>query len=65
MYYDTIKEIKDEKPRDDLSKVLQVQIGIATERVNLDFLQYDIEQEVFRNITVDPDNKNKWMRRFI
>ena len=61
-WLDLYKEIKDEKPRDDLSKVLQVQIGIATERVNLDFLQYDIEQEVFRDITVDPDDKNKWMR---
>ena len=37
-WLDLYKEIKDEKPRDDLSKVLQVQIGIATENLNLDFL---------------------------
>ncbi len=59
---DLYKEIKEKKERDDLSKVLQVQIGIATEKVNLDFLQYDIEQEVFRDINVKPDDKKLWMR---
>jgi len=56
------REIKGlDKPKD-LSQVLAVQIGVATEKVNLDFLQYDIEQEVFRDISVDPDKSKTWLR---
>lgn len=61
-WLDLYKEIKEEKARDDLSKVLQVQIGIATERVNLDFLQYDLEQKVLRNIDVQVLKDRPWMR---
>lgn len=56
------REIKGlDKPKD-LSQVLAVQIGVATEKVNLDFLQFDLEQEIFRDITVDPDKDKKWLR---
>lgn len=61
--WDTLyKEIKGEAEPVDLSQVLAVQIGIATEKVNLDFLQYSIEEEVFRDISVDRHEKSKWLR---
>ena len=55
-------EIKDKAEPVDLSKVLQVQIGLATEKVNLDFLQYDLEQRVIRNIDVETLENKPWMR---
>ena len=55
-------EIKDKAEPVDLSKVLQVQIGLATEKVNLDFLQYDLEQRVIRNIYVETLENKPWMR---
>ena len=44
------------KNPDNLSDVLSVQIGIATERVNLDWLEKDIEQDITRNVCVEPKN---------
>ena len=56
------KEIKGKAEPADLSKVLQVQIGIATEQVNLDFLQYELEQAVHRDIAVDPSSEYPFLR---
>jgi len=62
-WLDLYKEIKDEKPRDDLSKILQVQIGIATEKVNLDFLGYDIDDKItIRNFNVEKSKEFPFLR---
>ena len=42
-------------------QVIASKIGMCTETVNLDFLERDIEQEIFRNITVDPDDRTPWL----
>ena len=43
------------------TSTVATKIGMCTEDINLDFLQSSIEQEIFRKITVDPDDKRPWM----
>ena len=42
-------------------QIIASKIGMCTENVNLDFLERDIEQEIFRNISVDPDDRAPWL----
>ena len=41
------------KEPDDLSKNIAVQIGIATEKVNLDFLGYELNETIIRDVDVN------------
>ena len=40
----------------DLSDKLNVQIGIATESVNLDWLEKELDVKIIRDVTVDTNN---------
>ena len=61
-WVDLFNEITGKTEPVDLSKVLQVQVGVATEKVNLDFLQYDLEEEVLRNVDVKPVEEMPFIR---
>jgi len=61
-YTQLYKEIKGFTKPTDSRKVLDEQINIATKDVNLDFLQYDLEQVVHRDISVDASSKYPFLR---
>lgn len=49
------------KEPEDLSKKLAVQIGIATEKVNLQFLEYELDSSIELGYTVPKNNNDEWM----
>ena len=49
------------KEPEDLSRKLAVQIGIATEKVNLRFLEYELDSSIKWGYTVPRDDNNEWM----